>query len=137
MGDIAAIQAAVSDPMNAQLYIYTGNGSINGWEFLLDLSGATGNGISSISKTSSAINEQGNVVDTYTITYTLSDPTTFTVVNGKDGADGTGSGDMLKKDYDPGEVVKTAGGIVKYVENQVKEGGTGIVWKKWTSTNII
>ena len=140
MGDMAAIQAAVSDPMNAQLYIYTGNGSINGWEFLLDLSGATGNGISSISKTSSTINEQGNVVDTYTITYTLSNPTTFTVVNGKNGkngADGIGSGDMLKEDYDLGEVVKTAGGIVKYVESKLKEGGTGIVWKKWTSTNII
>ena len=137
MGDIAAIQEAVSDPMNAQLYIYTGNGSINGWEFLLDLSGATGNGIASISKTSSDINAEGYKVDTYTITYTLSDPTTFTVTNGKNGADGTGSGDMLKEDYDLGEVVKTAGGIVKYVESKIKEGGTGIVWKKWTSTNII
>lgn len=136
-GDMAAIQAAVSDPMNAQLYIYTGNGSTNGWEFLLDLSGATGNGIASISKTSSTINEQGNIVDTYTITYTLSDPTTFTIVNGKDGADGVGSGDMLKKDYDPGEVVKMAGGIVKYVDSKIKEGGTGIVWKKWISTDII
>lgn len=136
IGDMAGIQAAVSDPMNAQLYIYTGNGSINGWEFLLDLSGATGNGISSISKTSSAPNEQGNIVDTYTITYTLSDPTTFTVTNGKDGADGTGSGDMIKKDYDPDGVVKTAGGIVKYVESQVQESGTEVVWKKWTSTNI-
>ena len=83
-------------------------------------------------------NEAGSY--TYTITYTLSNPTTFTVINGKDGkngADGIGSGDMLKNDYDPGEVVKTAGGIVKYVESQVQEGGTGIVWKKWTSTNII
>ena len=137
MGDMAAIQAAVSNPMNAQLYIYTGNGSINGWEFLLDLSGATGNGISSISKTSSTPNEQDNIVDTYTITYTLSDPTTFTVVNGKDGADGIGSGDMLKKDYDQDGVVKTAGGIVKYVESQIQESGTGIVWKKWISTDMI
>ena len=137
IGDIAAIQAAISDPMNAQLYMYSGNDSSNGWEFLLDLSGATGNGISSISKTSSTPNEQGNIVDTYTITYTLSDPTTFTVVNGKDGADGIGSGDMLKKDYDQDEVVKTAGGIVKYVENQIKESGTGVVWKKWISTDMI
>ena len=137
MGDMAAIQAAVSDPMNAQLYIYTGNGSINGWEFLLDLSGATGNGISSIDYTSSAPDGQGHMVDTQTITYTLSDPTTFTVINGKDGADGTGSGDMLKNDYDLDGVVKTTGGIVKYVESKLKEGGTGIVWKKWTSTNII
>lgn len=139
MGDMAAIQAAVSEPMNAQLYIYTGNGSINGWEFLLDLSGATGNGIDSISKTSSDPNGdgQGRRVDTYTITYTLSNPTTFTVINGKDGADGTGSGDMLKNDYDLDGVVKTAGGIVKYVESKLKESGTGVVWKKWTSTNII
>ena len=137
IGDIAAIQAAISDPMNAQLYMYSGNDSSNGWEFLLDLSGATGNGISSISKTSSAINEQGNIVDTYTITYTLSDPTTFTVVNGKDGVDGIGSGDMLKKDYDQDGVVKTAGGIVKYVESQIQESGTGVVWKKWISTDMI
>ena len=136
IGDIAAIQATASDLMNAQLYIYSGNDSNNGWEFLLNLSGATGNGISSIDYTSSTINERGNIVDTYTITYTLSDPTTFTVVNGKDGTDGVGSGDMLKKDYDSDEVVKTAGGIVKYVDSKIKEGGTGIVWKKWISTDM-
>lgn len=126
IGDIAAIQATASDLINAQLYIYSGNDSNNGWEFLLNLSGATGNGISSISKTSSTINERGNIVDTYTITYTLSDPTTFTVTNGKDGADGAGSGDMLKNDYDPNGVVKTTGGIVKYVENQVQESAYSI-----------
>lgn len=75
--------------------------------------------------------------DTYTITTSSGGTSTFTVTNGKNGADGTGSGDMLKEDYDLGEVVKTAGGIVKYVESKLKEGGTGIVWKKWTSTNII
>lgn len=76
-------------------------------------------------------------VDTYTITTSSGRTYPFTVTNGKNGADGTGSGDMLKEDYDLGEVVKTAGGIVKYVESKLKEGGTGIVWKKWTSTNII
>lgn len=75
-------------------------------------------------------------IDTYTVRTSGGDYT-FTVTNGKNGADGTGSGDMLKEDYDLGEVVKTAGGIVKYVESKLKEGGTGIVWKKWTSTNII
>ncbi len=42
--------------------------------------GATGNGISAIEKTSSE-----GLIDTYTITYTNGDTTTFTVVNGKDG----------------------------------------------------
>ena len=76
-------------------------------------------------------------VDTYTVTTSSGHTYPITVTNGKNGADGTGSGDMLKEDYDLDEVVKTAGGIVKYVESKLKEGGTGIVWKKWTSINII
>ena len=46
--------------------------------------GATGNGISSIVKTSTS-----GLVDTYTITYTDGNDTTYTVTNGKDGIDGT------------------------------------------------
>lgn len=45
--------------------------------------GATGTGISSIAKTSSA-----GLVDTYTVTYTDGNSTTFTVTNGADGANG-------------------------------------------------
>lgn len=50
--------------------------------------GATGNGIASISKTSTS-----GLVDTYTITYTNGNSTTFPVTNGEDGQDGaTGNG---------------------------------------------
>ena len=45
--------------------------------------GETGNGISSIEKTST-----NGVVDTYTITFTDGTTTTFTVTNGNDGVDG-------------------------------------------------
>lgn len=47
------------------------------------LPGATGNGISTITKTSTS-----GLVDTYTITYTNGDTDTFTVTNGEDGSDG-------------------------------------------------
>ena len=47
------------------------------------IKGETGNGISSIEKTSSE-----GLVDTYTITFTDGTTTTFTVTNGKDGQDG-------------------------------------------------
>lgn len=40
----------------------------------------------------------------------------FDVLNG---SDGSGSGDMLKSAYDPNETVRTAGGIVAYVESIV------------------
>lgn len=94
-----------------------------------------GESIKSIERTSGT--GAAGTTDTYTVMTSSGRTYTFTVTNGKNGADGTGSGDMLKEDYDSGEVVKTAGGIVKYVESKLKEGGTGIVWKKWTSTNII
>ena len=41
---------------------------------------------------------------------------TFDVLNG---SDGSGSGDMLKSAYDSDETVKTAGGIVAYVDSIV------------------
>lgn len=62
--------------------------------------GETGVGIASIVKTGSQT-VSGRVVDTYTITYTDNTTTTYQVVNGKDGEDGQGSGDMLKATYDP------------------------------------
>ena len=46
--------------------------------------GYTGNGIDNISKTSTT-----GLIDTYTITYTDGDSTTFNVTNGEDGTDGT------------------------------------------------
>lgn len=50
---------------------------------------------------------------------TISDITgtkSFDVLNG---SDGSGSGDMLKSAYDPNETVRTAGGIVAYVNGIV------------------
>lgn len=73
--------------------------------------GATGNGIASITKTGTS-----GLVDTYTILYTNGQSTTFTVTNG---ANGTGSGDMMQADYDANSTVKNAGGIVAYVAAQI------------------
>jgi len=63
--------------------------------------GATGNGIASILKTGSS-----GLVDTYTITYTNGNTTTFTVTNGADGDDGvvvrgtgTNSAVVINEDY--------------------------------------
>ena len=54
--------------------------------------GATGNGIASITKTGSS-----GLVDTYTITYTNGDTTTFNVTNGEDGEVTQAQFDYLKK----------------------------------------
>lgn len=71
----------------------TGNNETDDYWFLF---AHNGNGITSIEKTSSTvINDR--VVDTYTIHYTDSADSTYTVVNGKDG---TGFGDMEKAVYD-------------------------------------
>lgn len=73
--------------------------------------GATGNGISTITKTGTS-----GLVDTYTITYTDGTTTTFTVTNGQDGQ---GSGDMTKAVYDSAETVANAGGLVAYLTAQL------------------
>ena len=52
--------------------------------------GATGNGISSISKTSTS-----GLIDTYTITYTSGAKTTYTVTNGSNGSNGTNGLDVF------------------------------------------
>ena len=58
-------------------------GQIVGLRGLKGDTGATGNGIASVSKTGSS-----GLVDTYTITYTDGTTATFTLTNGKDGIDG-------------------------------------------------
>lgn len=73
--------------------------------------GATGNGIYSIVKTGTS-----GLVDTYTITFTDGTTTTFDVTNGRDG---TGTGDMLKADYDSNDDVKNAGGIPDFVDYKI------------------
>ncbi len=80
--------------------------------------GATGNGIASITKTGTS-----GLVDTYTILYTNGQSTTFTVTNG---ANGTGSGDMMQADYDANSTVKNAGGIVAYVAAQISGFSTSL-----------
>ena len=80
--------------------------------------GATGNGIASITKTGTS-----GLVDTYTILFTDGTSTTFTVTNG---ANGTGSGDMMSADYDPNSTVKNDGGIVAYVADQLSGFSTNL-----------
>lgn len=73
--------------INGDLWVYTNSSdasAVNGFINAGSLQGPAGNGIASITKTSTS----GNV-DTYTITYTNGDTTTFTVTNGVDGTNGT------------------------------------------------
>lgn len=75
----------VNDPENARLYVKKNTG----YAYLTDLSGSqgikgeTGVGVSKVEKTSTS-----GLVDTYTITLTNGNTSTFTVTNGKDGKDG-------------------------------------------------
>lgn len=85
--------------------------------------GDTGNGISTIVKTSTV-----GLVDTYTITMTDGTTATFTVTNGRDG---TGTGDMLKADYDSDSTVKNAGGIKTWVQSLGYI--TGLAWSALTN----
>lgn len=84
--------------------------------------GDTGNGISSIVKTSTV-----GLVDTYTITMTDGTTSTFTVTNGRDGS---GSGDMTKAVYDPDSTVENAGGIKAWVQSLGYI--TGLAWSALT-----
>jgi len=69
--------------------------------------GATGNGIETIEKTSTS-----GLVDTYTITYTDDTTSTFTLTNGQNGANATITGATASVDNSTGtpSVVVTAGG---------------------------
>jgi hypothetical protein len=60
--------------------------------------GEDGRGIVSIVRTAGT--GLAGSTDTYTITFTDNTTTTFTVVNGRNGVDGSGSGDMSKSTYD-------------------------------------
>lgn len=85
--------------------------------------GATGNGIASITKTSTS-----GLVDTYTITYTNGTTSTFTVTNGQDGQ---GAGDMTKLVYDSDNAVSNAGGIAAYVHDDL------ITDAQWTAIQAL
>ena len=85
--------------------------------------GATGNGIASITKTGTS-----GLVDTYTITFTNGQTTTFTVTNGQDGQ---GAGDMTTAVYDSDNAVSNAGGIAAYVHDCL------ITEAQWTTLQSI
>lgn len=88
-----------TDPI-FHLFLPRGQQGLPGTDGTDGTDGDDGVGIASITKTGSQT-VSGRVVDTYTITYTDNTTTTYQVVNGKDGADGQGSGDMRKEIYDP------------------------------------
>ena len=85
--------------------------------------GPAGNGIVSITKTSTS-----GLVDTYTITYTNGTTSTFTVTNGQDGQ---GAGDMTKAVYDSDNAVNNAGGIAAYVHDDL------ITETQWTQITAL
>jgi len=73
--------------INGHLWVYTNSSdpaAVNGFIDAGNLQGPAGNGISSITKSSTS-----GLVDTYTITYTNGNSDTFTVTNGADGTNGT------------------------------------------------
>lgn len=110
---MAIIVSTLGDEDNNKLFIREDN-TTTPWHFLGDLSGVQGVGVQSIELTSG--NHAPGTTDTYTITYTDGSTSTYQVYNG---ADGTGTGDMLAADYDKNKVVKNSGGIVRYVDNQI------------------
>ena len=95
--DIDSVSSSTSDPVTGQQKYYDGSLYINTddwvlwqctgvdtWQNLGQFGGQDGVGISSIDKTGTS----GNV-DTYTITYTDGNSTTFDVTNGIDGTHGS------------------------------------------------
>ena len=78
----AAVALAPYIGANGNWYVYDSTTSAY-VDTGVDATGATGNGIASIAKTSTS-----GLVDTYTITYTDGSTSTFTVTNGQDGQDG-------------------------------------------------
>lgn len=63
---------------------------IQGEQGIQGIQGETGNGIATIQKTSTS-----GLIDTYTITYTDGNTSTFSITNGKDGEDGEVSQEQL------------------------------------------
>lgn len=90
------------------------------------LKGADGSSIQSIERTSGTGAPGTN--DTYTVTLTNGDTTTFQVYNGKDGS---GSGDMTKAVYDPQGKAKD---IFSYADTKYSKPSGGIPKKDLAST---
>jgi hypothetical protein len=106
---VAIISSSVDDEDNAKLYISDGAK----WNYLADLSGFTGVGISKVEQTSG--NHAPGTTDTYTLTLTDGTTQEIPVYNG---ADGTGVGDMKADVYDP-QGKRTD--VFSYVDDAAKE----------------
>ena len=123
IGDLVLINTGVDVEDNAKLYIR----NEDSWQYLSDLSGVQGTGISSIIRTTG--DGSPGSKDTYTITLTDNRSFTFDVYNG---TNGTGAGDMLSTSYDPqGEVAKE-GGVPEYVS----KNATKVTFKSWTLEDL-
>lgn len=79
--------------------------------------GDTGNGIDTIIKTSS-----NGLIDTYTITFTDSTTTTFTVVNGKDGIDGI-NGEKGEDGHTPVITIQNGNWFIDGIDTGVRAEG--------------
>ena len=79
--------------------------------------GKTGNGIKSINKTGGT--GAAGTYDTYTITMTDGSTFNFRVLNGANGKDGDGTGDMLANIYDPTEKKQD---IFAYADKKLNTG---------------
>ncbi len=91
-GSLGIIASDVEQEDNARLYIR----DKTAWKYLGDLSGVTGNGIKTWTKTGGDGSPGSS--DTYTVTFTDGRTFVYTVYNGRDGE---GTGDMLEAIYDP------------------------------------
>ena len=126
VGDLVLISTSTDVEDNAKLYIR----GESGWEYLSDLSGVQGTGISEVKRTSG--DGSPGTKDTYTITLTDNRAFTFDVYNGSNGIDGVDTGDMAPEDYDPdGEVLKSGG-----IPNYVKENASKTILKSWTAADF-
>lgn len=105
--------------INGDLWVYTDNNWINAGA-IKGPQGETGNGIQSVTFTSSSIGEIAGIAgatDTYTITFTNGETTTFNVYNGKNGTDSSLTIDTEMSDTSTNAVQNKV--IKTYIDNIV------------------
>lgn len=81
------------DTLNDNIYISKGTSSSADWIWTNGVNGTDGVGIDSITRTSGT--GAAGTTDTYTITYSDANTSTFTVVNGSNGTNGTNGDDGI------------------------------------------
>ena len=129
---IAAIEAAAAEIARKEAAgVNKGDPGDPGFSPTVEITAITGGHRLSITdakgvETADILDGADGVSPTITITaitgghrVTVKDATGETHFDVLNGSDGSGSGDMLKSAYDPLETVRTAGGIVAYVERIV------------------